>query len=179
MRHRTLKKPVALLLLLSAALPLSMAPTLCRTTYESSSQNHGTMKTLSHPCHWHVCIHVQVDLSNKSQEFVELYHSIIPDKDLKERVPVLVHGNKRLVDSAVIVVRVCASSCACACPCVHMRACFKITAPPECGREVLQQRMGPWCVRYGSQLQVLSGVFDTSRSISVHPVHFQQFPESA
>jgi hypothetical protein len=64
-----------------------------------------------------------------------LYHSIIPDKDLKERVPVLVHGNKRLVDSAVIVVRVCASLRAFACPCVHMRACFKITAPPEYGCE--------------------------------------------
>lgn len=48
----------------------------------------------------------QVDLANKTQEFVELYHSIIPDKDLKERVPVLVHGPKRLVDPTVIVVRV-------------------------------------------------------------------------
>ena len=52
---------------------------------------------------------MQVDLSNKSQDFVELYHSIIPDKDLRERVPVLVHGPKRLVDPTVIVVRSAAS----------------------------------------------------------------------
>ena len=46
----------------------------------------------------------QVDLANKPQEFVELYHSIIPDKDVRERVPVLVHGPKRLVDCVTIVV---------------------------------------------------------------------------
>jgi hypothetical protein len=46
----------------------------------------------------------QVDMSNKSEEFVELYHSIIPDRDVRERVPVLVHGPKRLVDHTTIVV---------------------------------------------------------------------------
>jgi hypothetical protein len=50
----------------------------------------------------HAC--VQVDMANKSTEFVELYHSIIPDKDVRERVPVLVHGPKRLVDHTTIVV---------------------------------------------------------------------------
>lgn len=48
----------------------------------------------------------QVDLANKPQEFVELYHSIVPDRDVRERVPVLVHGPKRLVDHATIVVSV-------------------------------------------------------------------------
>jgi glutathione S-transferase len=46
---------------------------------------------------------VKVDMSNKSEEFVELYHSIIPDRDVRERVPVLVHGPKRLVDHTTIV----------------------------------------------------------------------------
>lgn len=46
----------------------------------------------------------QVDLAKKPQEFVELYHSIIPDADVKERVPVLVHGPKRLADHTTIVV---------------------------------------------------------------------------
>lgn len=46
---------------------------------------------------------MKVDLANKPQEFVELYHSIIPDKDVRERVPVLVHGSKRLVDHNIIV----------------------------------------------------------------------------
>lgn len=44
-------------------------------------------------------------MSNKSEEFVELYHSIIPDRYVRERVPVLVHGPKRLVDHTTIVVR--------------------------------------------------------------------------
>jgi hypothetical protein len=48
---------------------------------------------------------IQVDMSAKPQEFIELYHSIIPDKDVRERVPVLVHGPKRLVDQNTIVVR--------------------------------------------------------------------------
>lgn len=33
-----------------------------------------------------------------------MLHSIIPDKDVRERVPVLVHGPKRLVDHTTIVV---------------------------------------------------------------------------
>lgn len=46
---------------------------------------------------------LQVDLGSKPTEFVELYHSIIPDKDVRERVPVLVNGTNRLVDSTTIV----------------------------------------------------------------------------
>eukprot|EP00879_Flechtneria_rotunda_P011732 GHRR01012253.1.p1 GENE.GHRR01012253.1~~GHRR01012253.1.p1 ORF type:complete len:264 (+),score=87.09 GHRR01012253.1:401-1192(+) len=46
---------------------------------------------------------VKVDLSSKPTEFKELYHSIIPDKDVRERVPVLVNGTNRLVDSTTIV----------------------------------------------------------------------------
>jgi glutathione S-transferase len=45
----------------------------------------------------------QVDMANKTQDFIELYHSIIPDKDVRERVPVLVNGSHRLVDSHTIV----------------------------------------------------------------------------
>jgi hypothetical protein len=43
-------------------------------------------------------------MANKPEEFRELYHSIIPDAAAKEHLPVLVHGSKRLVDHAVIVV---------------------------------------------------------------------------
>jgi glutathione S-transferase len=46
---------------------------------------------------------VKVDLSKKPVDFKELYHSIIPDRDVRERVPVLVNGTNRLVDSTIIV----------------------------------------------------------------------------
>ncbi|KAF6251488.1 hypothetical protein COO60DRAFT_611407 [Scenedesmus sp. NREL 46B-D3] len=46
---------------------------------------------------------VKVNLGAKPQDFVELYHSIIPDKDERERVPVLLNGTNRLVDSTTIV----------------------------------------------------------------------------
>jgi hypothetical protein len=41
---------------------------------------------------------LQVNLGAKPQEFVELYHSIIPDRGERERVPVLLNGTNRLVD---------------------------------------------------------------------------------
>jgi hypothetical protein len=41
---------------------------------------------------------LQVNLGAKPQEFVELYHSIIPDRDERESVPVLLNGTNRLVD---------------------------------------------------------------------------------
>lgn len=47
--------------------------------------------------------YTQVDMSKKPTEFKELYHSIIPDTDVRERVPVLVNGTNRLVDSTTIV----------------------------------------------------------------------------
>jgi len=76
------------------------------------SRQWGARLTLRHCCTRMLlsvtaaCHAYQVDLANKPQEFVELYHSIVPDRDVRERVPVLVHGPKRLVDHATIVVSV-------------------------------------------------------------------------
>ncbi|KAF8072808.1 GSTU2 [Scenedesmus sp. PABB004] len=46
---------------------------------------------------------VKVDLGAKPADFVELYHSVIPDVDVRERVPVLVNGSDILVDGPTIV----------------------------------------------------------------------------
>lgn len=51
-----------------------------------------------------VCICVlQVDLSNKDAEFVSTYHSINPDEAAPAKVPILLDGDVRLVESGVIV----------------------------------------------------------------------------
>jgi glutathione S-transferase len=44
----------------------------------------------------------KVDLSTRDGDFLELYHSIIPDLSVRERVPVMVNGHTRLCDSLII-----------------------------------------------------------------------------
>lgn len=87
-------------------------------------------------------------MANKSQEFVELYHSIIPDKDVRERVPVLVHGPKRLVDHTTIVVSAACSKhvllCRCRCWSVSCCACgltASITCMPSHACGVVMARL--------------------------------------
>lgn len=45
---------------------------------------------------------VQVDMASKPAEFKELYHAVIPLKDVKERVPLLLDGPTHLAESLVI-----------------------------------------------------------------------------
>lgn len=45
---------------------------------------------------------VVVDMANKSQDFRELYHAVIPLKDVKERVPLLLDGPTHLCDASII-----------------------------------------------------------------------------
>lgn len=46
---------------------------------------------------------LQVDLANKDAEFVSTYHSINPDESAPAKVPILLDGDVRLVESGVIV----------------------------------------------------------------------------
>lgn len=46
---------------------------------------------------------VKVDLSRKTPDFIDLYHSIFPDTGDRERVPLLADGPALLAESAVIV----------------------------------------------------------------------------
>ncbi|KAL4452008.1 hypothetical protein ABPG75_007670 [Micractinium tetrahymenae] len=45
----------------------------------------------------------KVDLTNKDAEFVETYRSIYPDPEAPAKVPILIDGNTKLVESMVIV----------------------------------------------------------------------------
>lgn len=45
----------------------------------------------------------KVDLNNKDAEFVETYHSIYPDPEAPAKVPILIDGDTKLVESMVIV----------------------------------------------------------------------------
>lgn len=46
---------------------------------------------------------MQVDLQNKDAEFVSTYHSINPNEEAPAKVPILLDGDVRLVESGVIV----------------------------------------------------------------------------
>ncbi|KAI8477194.1 MAG: hypothetical protein J3K34DRAFT_398604 [Monoraphidium minutum] len=45
---------------------------------------------------------IQLDMASKPQEFRDLYHAVIPLKDVKERVPLLLDGPTHLAESLVI-----------------------------------------------------------------------------
>ncbi|GAB4819327.1 hypothetical protein N2152v2_006373 [Parachlorella kessleri] len=45
----------------------------------------------------------QVDLNNKSQEFQDLYASINPDPAASAKVPILIDGDTKLIESAIVV----------------------------------------------------------------------------
>lgn len=45
---------------------------------------------------------VQVDMSSKPDDFKDLYHAVIPMRDVKERVPLLLDGATHLAESLVI-----------------------------------------------------------------------------
>ncbi|GBF93195.1 hypothetical protein Rsub_05927 [Raphidocelis subcapitata] len=44
----------------------------------------------------------QVDMSNKPNDFKELYHAVIPLKDVRERAPLLLDGPTHLADASII-----------------------------------------------------------------------------
>lgn len=85
----------------------------------------------------------QVAPGARPEEFSELYHSIVPDRAARERVPLLLDGPQRLVDAGVIVAFLaevcvggaCLPTCLPAClplwarhngayACVHANLCF-------------------------------------------------------
>lgn len=45
----------------------------------------------------------KVDLANKDAEFVEMYHSINPDPEAPAKVPILIDGDTKLIESNIIV----------------------------------------------------------------------------
>lgn len=46
--------------------------------------------------------HVQIDMANKPEEFKELYHAVIPAKDVRERAPLLLDGATHLAEASII-----------------------------------------------------------------------------
>ena len=44
-----------------------------------------------------------MDLNNKSQEFQDLYASINPDPAASAKVPILIDGDAKLIESAIVV----------------------------------------------------------------------------